>query len=113
MEATGCRLVMTGLGTLIITSVYLLSPKKLLRHGLRALLALGDTVILFGDFNCKSPRWGCPVTNYNQDKLIRHEDRLDFEIIVISTSTYYPDITNNRPFTLDIALTKRVAFNFN
>ncbi|GBP64762.1 hypothetical protein EVAR_14958_1 [Eumeta japonica] len=37
-------------------SVYLPSHKKLLRRDLRALLALGDTVILFGDFNCKSPR---------------------------------------------------------
>ncbi|GBP79851.1 hypothetical protein EVAR_89290_1 [Eumeta japonica] len=53
MEATGCRLAMTGHSTLVIVSVYLPSPKRLLRRDLRALFALGDAVILFGDFNCK------------------------------------------------------------
>ncbi|GBP77505.1 hypothetical protein EVAR_98958_1 [Eumeta japonica] len=54
MEATGCRLAMTGHSTLFIVSVYLPSPKRLLRRDLRALFALGDAVILFGDFNCKT-----------------------------------------------------------
>ncbi|GBP26169.1 hypothetical protein EVAR_74931_1 [Eumeta japonica] len=54
MEATGCRLAMTGHSTLVIVSVYLPSPKRLLRRDLRALFALGDAVILFGDFNCKT-----------------------------------------------------------
>ncbi|GBP19911.1 hypothetical protein EVAR_75204_1 [Eumeta japonica] len=37
---------------------FCLSPchQKLLWSDLDALLALGDTVILFGDFNCKNPR---------------------------------------------------------
>ncbi|GBP63605.1 Probable RNA-directed DNA polymerase from transposon BS [Eumeta japonica] len=48
MEATGCRLAMTGHSTLVIVSVYLPSPKRLLRRDLRALFALGDAVILFG-----------------------------------------------------------------
>ncbi|GBP80884.1 hypothetical protein EVAR_52188_1 [Eumeta japonica] len=48
MEATGCRLAMTGHSTLVIVSVYLPSPKQLLRRDLRALFALGDAVILFG-----------------------------------------------------------------
>ncbi|GBP29610.1 hypothetical protein EVAR_79159_1 [Eumeta japonica] len=65
MEATGCRLAMTGHRTIIIVSVYLPSPKPLLRSDLRALLALGDAVILFGDFNCKNPRWGCAIMNEN------------------------------------------------
>ncbi|GBP41497.1 hypothetical protein EVAR_24416_1 [Eumeta japonica] len=42
MEATDCRLAMTGHGTLLLVSVYLPSPQKLLRRNLRALLALGD-----------------------------------------------------------------------
>ncbi|GBP39346.1 hypothetical protein EVAR_24327_1 [Eumeta japonica] len=54
MEATGCRLAMTGHSTLVIVSVYLPSPKRLLQRDLRALFALGDAVILFGDFNCKT-----------------------------------------------------------
>ncbi|GBP46772.1 hypothetical protein EVAR_10739_1 [Eumeta japonica] len=41
MEATGCRLAMTGHSTLVIVSVYLPSPKRLLRRDLRALFALG------------------------------------------------------------------------
>ncbi|GBP05509.1 RNA-directed DNA polymerase from mobile element jockey [Eumeta japonica] len=125
MEATGCRLAMTGHSSLVIVSVYLPSPKRLLRHDLRALFALGDAVILFGDFNCKNIRWGCPSNNYNGIKLDEFEDRLDFGIIAPSTSTCFPhvvtssDVTtwgkhqNVRPSTIDIALTKGVALNFN
>ncbi|GBP08471.1 RNA-directed DNA polymerase from mobile element jockey [Eumeta japonica] len=106
IEAMGCRLAMTGHGILVIVSIYLPSPKKLLRRDLRALLALGNAVILFGDFNYKSP-----TINYNGDKLHQIEDRLDFEIIALST--YYRGIATNRPSTLDIALTKRVTLNLN
>ncbi|GBP37977.1 Probable RNA-directed DNA polymerase from transposon BS [Eumeta japonica] len=52
MEATGCRLAMTGHSTLVIVSVYLPSPKRLLRRDLRALFALGDAVILFDEIDC-------------------------------------------------------------
>ncbi|GBP67635.1 hypothetical protein EVAR_98690_1 [Eumeta japonica] len=86
MEATGCRLAMTGHRTIVIVSVYLPSPKPLLRSDLRALLALGDAVILFGDFNCKNPRWGCAVMDENGEKLDRLQDRLEFEIIAPSTA---------------------------
>ncbi|GBP34565.1 hypothetical protein EVAR_85285_1 [Eumeta japonica] len=55
MEATGCRLAMTGHGTLVIVSVYLPSPKKLLRRNLRNFLTPGNAVILFGYFNYKAP----------------------------------------------------------
>ncbi|GBP47450.1 Probable RNA-directed DNA polymerase from transposon BS [Eumeta japonica] len=57
MEATGCRLVMTGHSILVIVSVYLPSPKQLLRRDLRALLALGDAVILFGALPTTSGQW--------------------------------------------------------
>ncbi|GBP89039.1 hypothetical protein EVAR_61703_1 [Eumeta japonica] len=49
---------MTGHRTIVIVSVYLPSPKPLPERP-RALLALGDAVILFDDFNCKNPRMGC------------------------------------------------------
>ncbi|GBP49536.1 hypothetical protein EVAR_45512_1 [Eumeta japonica] len=52
MEATGCRLAMTGHSTLVIVSVYLPSPNWLARP--KSPLCLGDAVILFGDFNCKT-----------------------------------------------------------
>ncbi|GBP32127.1 hypothetical protein EVAR_80894_1 [Eumeta japonica] len=53
-EATGCRLSMSGYGTIIIVSVYLPPRKELLRSDDETLLALGDAVILFGDLNSKS-----------------------------------------------------------
>ncbi|GBP48475.1 RNA-directed DNA polymerase from mobile element jockey [Eumeta japonica] len=113
MEATGRRLAMTGHRTIVIVSVYLPSPKPLLRSDLRTLLALGDAVILFGDFNCKNPRWGCAVMDENGEKLDRLQDRLEFEIIAPSTATYFPYNDSNRPSTLDIALTKGVALYLN
>ncbi|GBP24335.1 hypothetical protein EVAR_9433_1 [Eumeta japonica] len=57
----GCRLAMTGHRTIVVVSVYLPSPKPLLRSDLRALFALGHAVILYDDFNCKNPRWGCAI----------------------------------------------------
>ncbi|GBP44588.1 RNA-directed DNA polymerase from mobile element jockey [Eumeta japonica] len=95
MEATGCRLAMTGHSTLVIVSVYLPSPKRLLRRDLRALFALADAIILFCDFNCKSIRWGCPSNNYNGIKLDDFEDRLDFGIIAPSTSTCFPHVVTH------------------
>ncbi|GBP65550.1 hypothetical protein EVAR_87526_1 [Eumeta japonica] len=47
---------MTGHGTLVIVWIYIPSSKKVLPRDLRALFALGDAIILFGDFNCKSFR---------------------------------------------------------
>ncbi|GBP33177.1 RNA-directed DNA polymerase from mobile element jockey [Eumeta japonica] len=113
MEATGCRLAMTGHSILVIVLVYLPFPKRFLRRDLRALFALGDAVILFGDFNCKNIRWGCPSNNYNGIKIDELEDRLDFGIIAPSTSTCFPHIVTHRPSTIDIALTKGIALNFN
>ncbi|GBP69937.1 hypothetical protein EVAR_85705_1 [Eumeta japonica] len=71
---------------------------------------IGDAVILFGDFNCKNIRWGCPSNNYNGIKLDELEDRLDFGIIAPSTSTCFPHVVTHRPSTIDIALTKGVHF---
>ncbi|GBP35421.1 hypothetical protein EVAR_94872_1 [Eumeta japonica] len=113
MEATGCRLAMTDHSTLVIVSVYLPSPKRMLRRDLRALLALRDAVILLGDFNCKNIRWCCPSNNYNGIKPNQLEDRLNFRIIALSMSMCFPNIVSHRPSTIDIALTKGVALNFN
>ncbi|GBP60393.1 RNA-directed DNA polymerase from mobile element jockey [Eumeta japonica] len=104
---------MTGHSTRVIVSVYLPSPKRLLRRDLRAFFALGDAIILFGDFNCKNIRWGCPSNNYNGIKLDELEDGLDFGIIAPSTSTCLSYVVTHRPLTIDVALTKGVALNFN
>ncbi|GBP84507.1 RNA-directed DNA polymerase from mobile element jockey [Eumeta japonica] len=108
------RLAMTDHSVLVIVSVYLSPSKRLLRSDLRALFALGDAVILFGDLNCKSTRWGCPVNNYNGNKLNRLEDRREFDFeITPSAATYVPNNDRHRPSVLDIAITKGVALNLN
>ncbi|GBP60531.1 RNA-directed DNA polymerase from mobile element jockey [Eumeta japonica] len=111
MEATGCRFAMTGHGTLVIVSIYLPATNKLLRIDLEILVALGDAIMLFDDFNSKNPRWSCPVINYSTNKLIRPQSRLDFEIIAPPTSINFPDTPSNKPSTLNIAITKGVAPN--
>ncbi|GBP51836.1 Probable RNA-directed DNA polymerase from transposon X-element [Eumeta japonica] len=58
-------------------------------------------------------RWGCPSKNYNGIKLDELKDRLDFGIIALSMSTCFPHVVTHRPSTIDIALTKGVALNFN
>ncbi|GBP40330.1 hypothetical protein EVAR_86476_1 [Eumeta japonica] len=103
METTSCRLAMTGHGTLVIVSIYLPGTKQLLLSDLEALLVLGDAVILFGDFNCKNPRWGCIVSNYSGNELERLEDEQDFVIIAAPTSIHFPDDLSNRLSMLDIA----------
>ncbi|GBP29735.1 RNA-directed DNA polymerase from mobile element jockey [Eumeta japonica] len=109
MEAMDCRLAMTGHSTLVIASVHLPSPKRVLRRDLRALFALGMPC----DFNCKNIRWGCPSNNYNGIKLDELEDRLDFGINAPSKSRCFPHVVTHRPSTIDIALTKGIALNFN
>ncbi|GBP70625.1 hypothetical protein EVAR_98205_1 [Eumeta japonica] len=61
MEATGCRLAMTGHGTLVIVSVYFPSSKKLLRRDLRALFAPMTAVIFLAILIVKAPG---ALTNY-------------------------------------------------
>ncbi|GBP88207.1 Probable RNA-directed DNA polymerase from transposon BS [Eumeta japonica] len=59
---------MTGHGILILVAVFQPPKKKLLRGDLEALFALGDAVILFGDFNSKSTNWKCNYFNRNDRK---------------------------------------------
>ncbi|GBP88541.1 RNA-directed DNA polymerase from mobile element jockey [Eumeta japonica] len=138
MEATGCRLAMTDHSVLVIVSVYLsprrrtasisLSYKKhIIPNKPKACSIAGyvqlranrtysrDAVILFGDLNSKSTRWGSPVNNYNGNKLNRLEDRreFDFEIVTPSAATHVPNNDRHRPSVLDIAITKGVALNLN
>ncbi|GBP24118.1 Probable RNA-directed DNA polymerase from transposon BS [Eumeta japonica] len=111
IEATGCRLAMTGHRTLVIVSIYLSPSKKLLRSDIEALLALGDAVILFGDFNCKHTNWGCAVSNPGGNKLAKLSRKLKFDIVAPLTPTHYPDDLVSRPSTIDIAITKEIALN--
>ncbi|GBP89750.1 hypothetical protein EVAR_63423_1 [Eumeta japonica] len=59
----------------------------------------------------RNVRWGCPSNNYNGIKLDELEDRLDFGIIALYVDMF--PMSSHRPSTIDIALTKGVALNFN
>ncbi|GBP83141.1 RNA-directed DNA polymerase from mobile element jockey [Eumeta japonica] len=111
IEATGCRLAMTGHRTLVIVSIYLSPSKKLLRSDIEALLTLGDAVILFGDFNCKHTDWGCTVSNPGGNKLAKLSRKLKFDIVAPLTPTHYSDDLVSRPSTIDIAITKEIVLN--
>ncbi|GBP67664.1 hypothetical protein EVAR_98720_1 [Eumeta japonica] len=108
IEATGCRLAMTRHGTLVIISIYLLPSKSLLWSDLEALLALGDSVILFGDFNCKNRKRSYEISNTNGTKLYKLSKELKLEIIAPRTP-YHPDTLTSRPSTLGLAITKGVS----
>ncbi|GBP36782.1 RNA-directed DNA polymerase from mobile element jockey [Eumeta japonica] len=104
IEATACRLSTIGHGVLTLVSVYLPPKKKLLRSDLKVLLALGDAVILFGDFNSKNTNWKCNYTNYNGRKMEALAEDLHFNIITPPTPTFYHNNVRYRPDILDIAL---------
>ncbi|GBP94768.1 RNA-directed DNA polymerase from mobile element jockey [Eumeta japonica] len=113
LEATGCRLAMTGHRTLVFVLIYLSPSKKLLRGDTETLLALGGSVILFGDFNCKNTNWGCAVSNPGSNKLAKLLRKLKFDIMAPLTLTHYADDLVSHPSIIDIAITKGVAFNVN
>ncbi|GBP61902.1 RNA-directed DNA polymerase from mobile element jockey [Eumeta japonica] len=109
LEATVCRLAITRYDTVIITSVYLSSNKKLLRRDLKSLFSLGDTVILFGDFNSKNVEWKCIAINKNGRKLSSFADKVEFNILSPLTPTRFSGNNQHRPYILHIALVKGVA----
>ncbi|GBP67557.1 RNA-directed DNA polymerase from mobile element jockey [Eumeta japonica] len=109
IEATACRLSMTGHSIIILVSVYLPPKKELLRSDLEALFALGDAVILVGDFNSKSSNWKCNYTNRNGREMEALAESLHFDIVTPLTPTHYPNNINHRPDILDIALMKGVT----
>ncbi|GBP48356.1 RNA-directed DNA polymerase from mobile element jockey [Eumeta japonica] len=109
IEASACKLSMTGHSILILVSIYLPPKKELLRSDLEALFALGDAVILVGDFNSKNSNWKCNYTNRNGREMEAFAESLHFEIVTPLTPTHYPNNINHRPDILDIALMKGVA----
>ncbi|GBP10821.1 RNA-directed DNA polymerase from mobile element jockey [Eumeta japonica] len=110
IEATACRLSMTGHGILTLVSVYLPPKKKLLRSDLEVVLfALRDAVILFGNLNSKSTHWNCKYSNRNGRKMVQLTDNLQFDVVTPLTPTHYPSNDNYRPEILDIALMRGIA----
>ncbi|GBP57232.1 RNA-directed DNA polymerase from mobile element jockey [Eumeta japonica] len=102
---------MSGHGTIIIISVFLPPRKELLRSDIETLLALGDSVTLFGDLNSKSTQWRCNYTNANGRIMIDLAKDLHFDVTAPPIHTYFPDNVRYRPDILDIALMREVALN--
>ncbi|GBP40597.1 hypothetical protein EVAR_41677_1 [Eumeta japonica] len=100
---------MTGHGVLILVSVNLPPKENVLLSDLKALLALEDPIILFGDLNRKSMNWNCNYSTRNHRKMVALTKDLLFNIVKPLTSTHYPSNNNHSPDILDIALMKRVA----
>ncbi|GBP33577.1 RNA-directed DNA polymerase from mobile element jockey [Eumeta japonica] len=113
IEASACRLAMTGHGTLIIVSVYLPPHKPLLRSDIETLLALGDAVILFGDLNSKNTDWRSNTTNTSGRMLATLAEDHDLAIIAPLTPTYLPANVRHRPNILDLAILKGVVLSLN
>ncbi|GBP58043.1 RNA-directed DNA polymerase from mobile element jockey [Eumeta japonica] len=109
IEATACRLSMTGHGILISVLVYLPPKKELLQSDLEALFALGDAVILFGNFNSKSTNWNCNFTNRHSREMEALAEDIHFNVVPPLSPTHYHSNDNYRPDILDIALMKGVA----
>lgn len=110
LEASVCRLAMTGHQPITIASVYLSgSPDRLLHQAdLEALLSLDNSVIIAGDFNAKNQAWNCLCTTARGSRLETFAEVLNFDVIAPLEPTHYPDNPDHRPDILDIALFKCV-----
>lgn len=114
MEATVCRLGLTGHPSVTIASCYQRLTykdvhRKLEESDLTSLLNLGDSVILAGDFNSKHQQWNCRATNPNGNILAAINNRLDFDIIAPTTPTHFPKATpDSEGDILDFMILKNV-----
>ncbi|GBP35514.1 RNA-directed DNA polymerase from mobile element jockey [Eumeta japonica] len=109
LEATGCRLSMTGHGTIIIISEYLPPRKEFLRSDIETLLSLGHAVILFGDLNSKSTFLRCNYTNANGGEMLELAEDLHFDFISPPKPTYFPYNMKRRFDILCITFMRGVA----
>ncbi|CAG4955738.1 unnamed protein product [Parnassius apollo] len=100
MEATITRLAMTRHQSIIIASCYIPSGTLPVKSDFEAILALGGSVIMFGDFNSKHTEWTCRTTTGSGKVLLN-----------ISAVTHYPDNVNYASDVLDLALVKGVSLN--
>lgn len=109
IEASVCRIAMTGHLPITVASVYLPPDRTLLKSDLEALFGLGNAVILAGDLNCKHAAWNSHTTTPNGRRLDRLVDDLNFDVIAPMTPTHYPANPRHRPDVLDMALLRNVA----
>lgn len=113
MEVSCCRIALTGHRPIIAVSAYLPPDKPLLESDLRALLSMGESVIIAGDLNSKHVSWNCVASNPNGRRLydFLETDDLNLELIAPLEATHYPYNVNHRPDILDIALFKGISLS--
>lgn len=111
IEASICRLGMTGHAPITLVSAYLspTHPRILTRSDLEALMGLGGSVILAGDLNAKNTSWNCLSTTSRGTLLESLSDPLGFDIIAPLNPTHYPRNPDHRPDILDIVLLKNIT----
>ncbi|CAG5027447.1 unnamed protein product [Parnassius apollo] len=81
------------------------------KSDVEAILALGGSVIMFGDFNSKHAEWTCRTTTSSGRVLLNITQSLDLTVYGPLAVTHYPDNVNYAPDVLDFALVKGVSLN--
>lgn len=92
----------------VIVAVYNRPHTYTLVHEIEDLLALGQKVILTGDFNAKSRSWGCRRDDLYGRHLATILDYMDADVVAPEEYTYIPAARNQEPSTLDLAIVKNV-----
>ncbi|GBP30612.1 RNA-directed DNA polymerase from mobile element jockey [Eumeta japonica] len=119
-EAPGCsahcsaeRLKPKDLKLLFINAQGLTNNIGVLDSDLESLLALGEHVILFGDFNSKNTEWNCVSINKNGRVPVDLKNTLEFDVIAPLTPSHFPNEDRDMPDILDIALMRNVNLKLN
>lgn len=76
---------------------------------LQSLFALGDSVVLAGDFNSKHKDWCCSTNNTNGNILRRLTNKIGFDVVAPTLPTHFPHYTKFRPDILDMVLLKNIS----
>ncbi|CAH2106116.1 unnamed protein product [Euphydryas editha] len=107
IEASMCRVSMTGHQSVTLASVYLSPSKSLLESDIRSLLSTGDAALLAGVLNSKHIRWYSNRIDRRGRELDRLTSLINFDIIATQAPTHF--LANYHPETLDIAVLKDVT----
>lgn len=109
LEATAIRLETLHSGCINIVSVYKSPSKALEESDLDSLLNLGQSTIIAGDLNCKSPDWNSLITNTNGRRLKAFAENRYLAVVGPLQPTRYG---YGRPDVLDIAIMHNVAMTY-
>ncbi|KAA5737371.1 hypothetical protein F3G17_27965, partial [Klebsiella pneumoniae] len=69
IEASVCRISLTGHQPIVIASVYLPPDTPLVSSDIESVFGMGVSVLLAGDLNCHHTRWNCHSSNINGRRL--------------------------------------------